>query len=89
MKRHRPISLLLALAAALSACSPRIVAVRTTASLLNRGSIAFYEEPDPELAREAMASQLKLLEALLKNDPDNSTLLGLTDEGFGGYAFLL
>jgi hypothetical protein len=88
MKRHWRISLSMVLAATLSACSPRTVAVRTTASLLSRGSIAFYEEPDPELAREAMASQLKLLEVLLKNDPDNPTLLELAAEGFGGYAFL-
>lgn len=87
MKHHRLLSLLF-LAATLSACSPRIVALRTTASLLDRGSAAFYEEPDPQLAREAMASQLKLLEALLKNEPQNPTLLELSAQGFGGYAFL-
>ena len=37
-------------AIALQACSPRVIALRTTASLLDRGSQAFYEEPDPELA---------------------------------------
>lgn len=76
------------LIAALTACSPRTVAVRTTASLLDHGAQAFYEEPDPELAREAMASQLKLLEVLLKNEPNNPTLLELAAQGFGGYAFL-
>jgi len=73
---------------ALAGCSPRTLALRTTASLLDKGASAFYEEPDPELAREAMASQLKLVEALLKNEPQNSSLLELAAQGFGGYAFL-
>lgn len=75
-------------ALALSACSPRTIALRETASLLDRGTDAFYEEPDPQLAKDAMASQLKLLEVLLKNEPGNATLLHLASEGFGGYAFL-
>ena len=73
---------------ALAACSPRVIALRTTASLLDKGTAAFYEESDPELAKEAMGSQLKLLEALLANEPANPTLLELTSQGFSGYAFL-
>src|SRR5271169_4675665 len=84
MKRYWPI-LLLPLVAA---CSPRIIAVRTTASLMEYGAQAFYEEPDPQLAKEAMASQIKLLEAFIKNEPDNTTLLVLAAQAFGGYAFL-
>lgn len=74
--------------ALLCACSPRVVAVRAVVPVLTRGAEAFYEEPDPQLAREAMASQLKLLEGLLKNDPGNAELSLLCAEGFGGYAFL-
>jgi len=55
---------------------------------MEHGAQAFYEEPDPELAKDSMASQLKLLEAFIKNEPDNATLLVLASQAFGGYAFL-
>lgn len=88
MKSYRSGLLLPFLSAVLAACTPRTIALRTTASLLDRGAVAFYEEADPELAREAMSSQLKLLEVLLKNAPSDPTLLELAAEGFGGYSFL-
>ncbi|MFH1726294.1 MAG: TRAP transporter TatT component family protein [Elusimicrobiota bacterium] len=78
----------LLLAAAVGGCSLRTTALRTTAHLLDRGATAFYEEPDPVLARETMPGQLKLLEALLQNGPRNRRLLKALAEGFAGYAFL-
>lgn len=63
-------------------------AVRTTASMLERGRKTALEEPDYQLGRDAVASQLKLIEAMLVSDPGNITLLRLVAEGFGGYAFL-
>lgn len=74
--------------ALLAGCSLRSIAVRSAAEILPRGIAAFYEEPDPALAREAMGSQLKLVEVLLKNDPGNPELLLAAAQGFGGYAFL-
>lgn len=64
------------------------MALRMAAPVLERGAEAFYEEPDPGLAREAFGSQLKLLEGLLKSDPRNPRFKRLLAEGFGGYAFL-
>jgi len=63
-------------------------AVRTTASMLERGRKAALEEPDYQLGRDAVASQLKLIEAMLVTDPGNIALRRLVAEGFGGYAFL-
>lgn len=63
-------------------------AVRTTASMLERGRKTALEEPDYQLGRDAVASQLKLIEAMLVSDPGNITLHRLVAEGFGGYAFL-
>lgn len=63
-------------------------AVRTTASMLERGRKTALEEPDYKLGRDAVASQLKLIEAMLVSDPGNITLHRLVAEGFGGYAFL-
>lgn len=58
------------------------------AQLLDKGSQAFYEEPDPLLAEETIGSQLKFLEILLKNDPDHLSLIAQAAQGFGAYAFL-
>lgn len=63
-------------------------AVRTTASMLERGRKTALEEPDYQLGRDAVASQLKLIEAMLVSDPGNITMHRLLAEGFGGYAFL-
>jgi hypothetical protein len=55
---------------------------------MDRGVAAYYDESDPQLAREAMASQLKFVEGLLQSDPKNRRLNRLAAEGFGGYTFL-
>ncbi len=62
--------------------------LNTTASILSRGRKAALEEPDFQIGREALASQIKLIEALLVSDPRNLALRRLLAEGFGGYAFL-
>ncbi len=69
-------------------CSLKSVALKSTTGLLDKGIEAFYEEPDPQFARESMSAQLKFLEILLKNDPENKKLLLYLSQGFGGYAFL-
>jgi hypothetical protein len=63
-------------------------ALRTTASMLERGRKAALEEPDYQLGRDAVASQLKLIETMLVSEPGNLALRRLVAEGFGGYAFL-
>lgn len=73
---------------ALSGCSLKTMALRSTVDLLDDGVGALYEEPDPAFARESMPAQLKLAESLLRNDPGNEKLLKLCAEGFDGYAFL-
>lgn len=76
-----------ALSLALFGCTLKQIAVRTTATVLEDAFAAFSEEEDPVLAEAAAASNLKLLEGLLKGDPDNRALLLLASRGFGGYAF--
>ena len=72
----------------LCACSLQTLALRSTGELMDRGVAAYYDESDPQLAREAMASQLKFVEGLLQSDPKNRRLNRLAAEGFGGYTFL-
>jgi hypothetical protein len=63
-------------------------ALRMTAAMLERGRKAALEEPDYQLGRDAVASQLKLIETMLVSEPENPTLRRLAAEGFCGYAFL-
>ena len=81
--------LLVAVCLVSSACSTiDRYALRTTAVMLERGRKAALDEPDFQLGRDAVASQLKLIETMLVSDPENITLRRLVAEGFGGYAFL-
>ena len=78
----------LALAPALlSGCTQLIL--RTAAPSLIPGITAsFFEECDPEFARNAIPSNLKLLEGLLKRDPHNREILVSLATGFAGYSLL-
>ncbi len=75
------------LAILMAGCSVQKMAVRTTASLMNEASPAFEEESDVDLASEAIPANLKMMEGLLKLDPENPDLLLLLSKGYGGYAF--
>ncbi|MDE3059337.1 MAG: TRAP transporter TatT component family protein [Bacteroidota bacterium] len=61
------------------------VAVKSTTGILDKGMEAVFEESDLGLAEQAIASDLKLLEALHKSDPDNNHLLLMLTEGYTGY----
>jgi len=54
--------------------------------ILDNSMAALYEETDLVLAEKALASDLKLLEGLIKTDPQNEKLLLMASQGFGAYA---
>jgi len=54
--------------------------------ILDNSMAALYEETDLLLAEQALASDLKLLEGLIKTDPGNEKLLLMASQGFGAYA---
>jgi len=60
--------------------------IRQTGALLDYGVLALYEETDLKLAEQAMASDIKLLEGMIKGDPENEHLLLLTAQALAGYA---
>lgn len=64
------------------------LALRATPSLFIKMEASFFEECDPILAEKAFPSNLKLLEGLLKNDPDNRDILNSLCKGFYGYSML-
>lgn len=72
----------------LSGCSVKGLALRSAGELLQTGTGTFREEPDPQLAKDALGSNLKLVEGLLRSRPGDPRLRLVAAEGFGAYAFL-
>jgi len=62
------------------------IAIPTTAGIL-KGSIALNQESDLELAKAAAPASLKTVESFMMADPNNSTLLRLTAQGYCEYGF--
>jgi tetratricopeptide (TPR) repeat protein len=84
MKRY----LMLFLVLILFGCSTTSqLVVQATLPLVASQIQAMHEERDPILAEKAIPASLKMLEGLLKQDPDNTWILENLAEGFCGYAF--
>jgi len=62
------------------------MAIRTMGGIMDYGLEAFNEEGDLKLAEGALGSNLKLVEALIKGDPQNTKLLLMASQGFNAYA---
>ena len=70
----------------LTSCSMDKFVIRQTGALLDYGVLALYEETDLKLAEQSLASNIKLLEGMVKGDPENEHLLLLTTQALNGYA---
>jgi len=64
------------------------LAFRLVPSLVPNLTQAIFEECDPELAKQSIPADLKLMEGLLKNDLENKQLLTALSMGFTGYAMM-
>lgn len=62
------------------------IAVSTVGGIVDDGFEAFTQEQDLVLAEQALPGNLKLLEVMLKTDPDNERLLRLLSMGYNSYA---
>jgi tetratricopeptide (TPR) repeat protein len=62
------------------------IAIRSMSGIMDNGFRAYFRESDLDFAREGMAGNLKLLEALVDGDPENEHLLLLAAQGYGSYA---
>ena len=67
-------------------CSMQTMAIRTTGGILEFGVESINEEEDIVIAEQAIMANLKMLEALIKGDPNNKQLLVLATQGYAGYA---
>jgi len=71
----------------LSACSMGQMVVRVSQTILDSGVDAMNRETDLELAAAAMPANLKLIEGMLLEDPQNEQLLLYAAQGFYGYSY--
>jgi len=62
------------------------IAVSTVADIVHDGFSSIMEEGDLEFAGQALPANLKLLEVMLKSDPENERILLLLSEGYSSYA---
>lgn len=89
MPRLRPLvaaGLACLLLPALSGCSLQKLAIRSTGRMLDGGFASMMAEDDLVLAKTALESNLKLVEGLIRSDPENERLLLLAAQGFTAYA---
>jgi hypothetical protein len=62
------------------------LALRSMGGILDNGLASFNEESDLQLAHEAFGSNLKLIEAMIKSDPENEQFLVFAAQGYNSYA---
>jgi hypothetical protein len=62
------------------------IAIRSMADIMDYGIQAFNEESDLQIAHESLGSNLKLIEALIKADPENEKFLLFASQGYNAYA---
>jgi len=70
----------------LSGCSLQKLAIKSATPIFSSGVEALYEETDLQLAEQAIASNLKLLEGLYKSNPKNRDVLLLLTQGYASYS---
>ena len=64
------------------------VTLQFASPLFSKFSASMFEECDSQLAKTAIPAQLKMLEGLLKSDPENREALVTLSMGFSGYSLL-
>lgn len=62
------------------------IAMNSLGGIMDNGFLVLNEEQDLTIAEQSIASNLKLLETIMKNDPDNRHYLLLASQGYSSYA---
>jgi hypothetical protein len=87
LKYIHTLALALFLLAALSGCSAKHMAVEQIATMVDTGMAAFEADDDMQMLKSAFPGNIKLLEAILVNQPDNYNMHVLLARLYGSYAF--
>lgn len=69
----------------LSGCVQQL-AVKSIGGIMDDGFLVLNEEQDLQLAKTSIESNLKLLESIMRSDPENDHLLLLASMGYSSYA---
>lgn len=69
-----------------SGCSVQKLTIRAMKPVIENSMESLFEESDLEIGKSAIEADLKLLEALLKSDPENTRLLLYATQGFASYS---
>ncbi|MBN2091878.1 TRAP transporter TatT component family protein [candidate division KSB1 bacterium] len=67
-------------------CSMQRLTLRVISPVIDNSLTALFEESDLIIAQSAIEADLKLLEGLLKSDPENQKLLFYATQGYTSYA---
>lgn len=81
------LTLLFLIVLSLNSCIIERIAIRSSTAILKNTALAINEEEDLDIAEKAIASQLKMLEGMIKSDPGNHEIILLATRGFCSYAF--
>ena len=79
--------LLMMLVPLLGACSMGQMVARTSVTIMDGAEDAMNRETDLTLAEAAIPANIKLIEGLIAEDPDNPVLLTYAAQGLYGYAY--
>ena len=69
-----------------SGCSIQKMALRSIDGIFDNAMLALTEEEDLKIAEQAIGGNLKLIDGLLKTDPENEKLLLLACQGYTSYS---
>jgi hypothetical protein len=69
-------------------CSTRMLVINEITDIIDTGVAAFEQDDDLQMLEKAFPANIKLLEAVLANDPDNERLLTLLARLYGSYTFV-
>jgi predicted anti-sigma-YlaC factor YlaD len=87
LEDHKQVLALVVVAALLTGCSLRTMAINTVADSLVAAGDVYASDDDPELVRQALPFALKTIEALLAEQPENRKLLLAACRGFAQYSY--
>jgi hypothetical protein len=79
--------LLVSISLAVMACSPKPLMVSQIADLVDYGISAYERDDDWELIEKAFPANIKLLETVLANSPDDRQLLTMLSRMYASYSF--
>ncbi|MEO8179867.1 MAG: TRAP transporter TatT component family protein [Deltaproteobacteria bacterium] len=85
--KARPLVLAVLLSSLAVACDMTSLAARSSAGLFRRASVAFDEQSDYELARQAAPAFILQFEGLLRVVPDDEDVLFSASKAWSSYAF--